>query len=106
MSMQQQILDRLQGGLDLSHLEVINESSGHNVPAGSETHFKVVAVSAAFAGLSAVKRHQAVYALLREPLASGVHALALHTYTPGEWAQQGAAPGSPACHGGSRHDQH
>ena len=29
--------------------EVINESSGHNVPAGSESHFKVVVVSEAFA---------------------------------------------------------
>lgn len=106
MIMQQQILDRLRGGLEFSHLEVINESSGHNVPAGSETHFKVVAVSAAFAGLSAVKRHQAIYALLREPLSSGVHALALHTYTPDEWAMQGAAPESPACRGGSKHEQH
>lgn len=106
MTMQQQIVDCLRGGLEFTHLEVINESSGHNVPAGSETHFKVVAVSSAFAGQSAVKRHQAVYALLRGPLASGVHALALHTYTPEEWARQGAAPESPACRGGSRHDHH
>jgi BolA protein len=34
-----------------------------------------------------------------------VHALALHTYTPGEWAEQGAAPASPTCRGGSKHDQ-
>lgn len=26
------------------HLEVVNESGNHNVPAGSETHFKVVVV--------------------------------------------------------------
>lgn len=104
MNMQQKIVDCLHRGLVLSHLDVINESSGHNVPAGSETHFKVVAVSAAFAGLSAVRRHQAVYQLLQEPLASGVHALALHTYTPGEWVERGAAPESPACRGGSTHD--
>lgn len=103
--MQQQILELLQRGLPLAHVEVVNESSGHNVPAGSETHFKVVAVSAAFAGQSAVRRHQAVYALLRGPLAAGVHALALHTYTPEEWAQAGSAPESPACRGGSRHDR-
>lgn len=104
MNMQQKIVECLRGGLELAHLEVVNESGGHNVPAGSETHFKVVAVSDAFAGLSAVRRHQAIYRLLSEPLASGVHALALHTYTPGEWHERGAAPESPACRGGSKHD--
>lgn len=105
-TMQQEIRDRLQRGLALTYLDVINESGSHSVPAGSETHFKVIAVSPAFAGQSAVARHRAVYALLREPLASGVHALALHTYTPDEWAVAGSAPDSPACRGGSRHDGH
>lgn len=104
--MQQQIEQRLRAGFETSHLEVSNESHGHNVPKGSETHFKVVIVSPAFAGMSLVKRHQAVYALLREPLAGGVHALALHTYTAPEWTALQAAPDSPACHGGSKHDRH
>ena len=104
--MQQKIEQRLRDGFDISHLDVINESHGHNVPKGSETHFKVVIVSPAFAGLSLVKRHQAVYAVLREPLAGGVHALALHTYTPAEWSAREASPDSPACHGGSKHDRH
>lgn len=106
MSMQEQITGLVRAGLDVVHLEVINESGSHNVPRGSETHFKLVVVSPAFEGLSAVKRHQAVYALLRGPLASGVHALALHTYTVSEWeARQATAPESPACRGGSKHDQ-
>ncbi len=106
MSMQQQLDDRIRAGLPVIHLEVINESHGHNVPRGSETHFKVVLVSPAFDGMSLVKRHQAVYALVREQLAGGVHALALHTYTAAEWdAAHGAAPDSPACHGGSKHDR-
>jgi BolA protein len=29
-----------------------------------------------------------------------IHALALHTYTPDEWAEQGVAPASPTCKGG------
>ena len=106
MTMQQSIEMRLREAFALEHLEVINESHGHSVPAGSETHFKVVMVSPAFEGLSLVRRHQAVYAQLREQLAGGVHALALHTYTAAEWAQRGAAPESPACRGGSKHDRH
>lgn len=85
----------------LDHLEVINESSGHNVPAGSQTHFKVVLVSAAFAGQRPVARHRLVNAALRDELAGPVHALAIHTYTPQEWHERfGSAPMSPPCLGG------
>jgi BolA protein len=83
--------------LDPLHLEVLDESHMHS--RGLETHYKAVIVSPEFAGLNAVKRHQKVYASLGE-LMSEVHALALHTYTPEEWAQQGAAPASPTCKGG------
>lgn len=39
----------------IKHCEVINESSGHNVPIGSETHFKVVLVSPLFDGVRLVE---------------------------------------------------
>ncbi|MCL4722522.1 MAG: BolA/IbaG family iron-sulfur metabolism protein [Gammaproteobacteria bacterium] len=100
--MQQAITGMLTGGMSVSHLEVINESGNHNVPRGSETHFKVVLVSPEFDGLSPVKRHQLVYRLLGGPLANGVHALALHTYTEAEWSGRQAAPDSPACQGGAK----
>ncbi|NNM52330.1 MAG: BolA/IbaG family iron-sulfur metabolism protein [Pseudomonadales bacterium] len=81
------------------HIQVINESHGHHVPAGSQTHFNVVVVDAAFAGLSRVRRHQHVYGLLEEEMTSGVHALALHLYTPEEWQSDQRVPGSPVCQG-------
>ncbi|WP_372874909.1 BolA family protein [Pseudomonas sp.] len=87
--------------LEPLHLEVLDESHMHS--RGLETHYKAVIVSPVFAGLNAVKRHQKVYASLGE-LMSQVHALGLHTYTPEEWAQQGTAPDSPTCRGGSKHD--
>lgn len=93
-------IDLLQAALsDLQpqHLELLDESHMHS--RGLETHYKAVIVSAQFAGLNAVKRHQKVYASLGE-LMGQVHALALHTYTPDEWAEQGAAPASPTCKGG------
>ena len=37
------------------HLEVVNESYMHNVPKGSETHFKVLVVSPQFEGLPLIK---------------------------------------------------
>ncbi|UTW07515.1 BolA family protein [Pseudomonas benzenivorans] len=97
-------LEQLQAAfaaLQPQHLEVLDESHMHS--RGLETHYKAVIVSPQFSGLNAVKRHQKVYASLGE-LMSQLHALALHTYTPEEWAQQGAAPDSPTCRGGSKHD--
>lgn len=40
-------------------LEVINESNKHNVPAGAQSHFKVIIVSNQFSGKRLVVRHQA-----------------------------------------------
>lgn len=101
MSRQSLIESRLREALPLTHMEVLNES--HNHSAGQDTHFKVVAVSEAFAGLRAVARHQKVYALVADEMQQGLHALALHLYTPEEWALAGVAPESPACRGGSKH---
>lgn len=89
--------------LDPVHLEVVNESHMHSVPANSETHFRVTVVSDRFEGQLPVARHRLVNGILRDELASGVHALALHTRTPDEWFEQGGAvPDSPPCLGGSK----
>lgn len=100
MSMRDRIQTAL-GALEPQHLEVLDESHMHS--RGQETHYKAVIVSPVFVGLNAVKRHQKVYGSLGE-LMGEFHALALHTYTPEEWAQQGQAPDSPTCRGGSKHD--
>lgn len=99
MNQQKYIEDQLNEQFKPEFLQVVNESSGHNVPPGSESHFKVVIVSDGFANLGKVKRHQAVYAVLQEALQNGVHALALHTYSPAEWAIANGAPSSPECMG-------
>ena len=88
--------------LSPTHLEVSDESPMHS--RGQETHYKAVIVGEAFAGRRAVQRHQLVYRALG-PLMQDLHALALHTYTPDEWANEGGAPDSPACRGGSKHDR-
>ena len=95
-------LERIQTALDAlqpRHLSVQDESHQHH--RGLETHYKAVIVSEGFAGLSPVRRHQAVYAALGG-LMSEVHALALHAYTPEEWRAHQAAPDSPVCRGGGR----
>lgn len=101
MSIQDTIERKLAERFAPAHLEVVNESGNHNVPRGSETHFKVVLVAPAFEGLRLLARHRLVNETLADELAGGVHALAMHTYTEAEWrARFGAAPLSPPCLGG------
>ena len=96
MSLEQQLIERLQQ-LSPSHLEVVNESSGHGgyFP-GKESHFKVIVVSESFAGLRLVQRHQKIYSVAGELLSPGkIHALAIHAFLPEEW--QGQDTSSPNC---------
>ena len=103
MSLQQNIERKLNAGLAPVHLEVANESHMHNVPAGSESHFKVTVVSERFAGQPLIARHRLINGLLAEELAGGVHALALHAYSPDEYFERaGRVPESPPCHGGGK----
>ena len=104
MKIQQSIEHKLKA-LEPLHMEVVNESHMHNVPEGSESHFKVTVVSDQFDGKMLVARHRQVNALLAEELAGAVHALALHTRTPDEWFDSGGASRqSPQCMGGSAAD--
>ena len=86
----------------LAHLQVLNESSAHNVAPGSETHFKVVVVSEAFAAAPPLERHRRVNAALADELAGPIHALSIVAKTPEQWARSAAVPASPECLGGSR----
>jgi len=103
MTVQQIIEQKLTDQLNPSHLEVINESNNHNVPAGSESHFKVVIVSKSFDDVALIQRHRMINEVLADELKNDIHALALHTYTEADWsAKQGNAPTSPPCLGGGK----
>ncbi|MGL1958033.1 MAG: transcriptional regulator BolA [Colwellia sp.] len=102
MSIEAMIEKKLLAAFSPLHLEVVNESHQHNVPAGSESHFKVTIVTKDFEGERLIKRHRAVNTILAEELAEKIHALALHTYTEKEWCNYYADnnPLSPNCLGG------
>jgi BolA protein len=71
-----------------TRLDIVDESHRHAGHAGArpggETHFTVLLVSAAFAGIGRVARQRLVYETLAEELAGSVHALSLTTLAPGE----------------------
>lgn len=64
-------------GLPCEHVEV----------EGDGRHWAAVVVSAEFAGLRTLQRHQRVYATLGARMHTDeVHALSIKTFTPAEWA--------------------
>nr|SVE84646.1 EOG090X0K4K [Daphnia pulex] len=83
------------------HLDIFNESYMHNVPKGSETHFKVVVVSSKFENTPLLQRHRLVNEVLCDELKNGVHALSIVAKTPSQWeGSSKVTEKSPACKGG------
>jgi BolA family transcriptional regulator, general stress-responsive regulator len=88
MSVEATIREKLQQAFRPARLDVINEShlhAGHRgSPGTGESHFRVLIVSALFAGKSRLQRHRLVNETLSAELAGKVHALALEARAPGE----------------------
>lgn len=82
---------KLEQELEPTKLVILDESSrhaNHSERMGSasqgETHFTIEIVSDKFQGLTSIKRHRLVYAILEEELEGSVHALSLVTKTSEE----------------------
>ena len=106
MKIQTAIEEKITASLNPTHLDVVNESNNHNVPPGSESHFKITVVSNLFDGKMLIARHRVINQLLADELSSGIHALSMHTYTPEEWSDKnGQARQSPPCLGGAKREQ-
>ncbi|AUI65296.1 MULTISPECIES: BolA family transcriptional regulator [Glaesserella] len=100
MSVEHTIVTKLQSQFFPDVLHIENESHRHSSGRGAESHFKVTMVSSLFKDKRAVARHQAVYTCLADELQNGVHALALHLYTPEEWMERNEQiPASTNCLG-------
>ncbi|XP_022910634.1 bolA-like protein DDB_G0274169 [Onthophagus taurus] len=94
------IREKLSSEFAPKHLEVINESPMHNVPKGSESHFKVLVVSEKFMNVPLIMRHRMVNDALREELTQGLHALSIQAKTPDQWKPSDVVEPSPNCRGG------
>ena len=92
MSVAETIRRKLTERFTPARLDITDDSAQHvghaghpgGAGQGGETHFSIVIVSTAFAGLGRVARQRLVYETLAAELAGGVHALALTTLAPGE----------------------
>jgi BolA protein len=98
----QKLLELVLTPLKVSHHQLDNDSHKHSGSA-TDSHYNLVLVSDEFAGLSPVKRHQSVYALVGELMSNPIHALALHCYTQEQWqARQAQMPATAPCMGANK----
>lgn len=102
MSVEETIRERITKEFSPIHLEIVNESYKHNVPKGSESHFKVFIVSKGFEGTSLVAQHRMVNHCLGEELKKSIHALSIQTKTPAQWEKGAALQSTPNCLGGDQ----
>jgi len=86
MKIESIIRERLNQNFRPKVLEIENESHKHGRPQGAESHFQVLCVSDLFKNTSKVERHRKIYELLKEELATSIHALSLKIYTEDEWS--------------------
>ena len=93
---EKKIINRLNENFKLASLKIVNESSMHNVPEGSESHFKIVIVSDNFIKKSLIQRHKEVYKALGE-IMNDIHALSIHAFDNKEFELNPMILDSPQC---------
>ena len=104
MSRKKRIESYLSNAFNPVLLDIVDESSNHSVPKGSESHFKCVVVSDTFQDKNRVQRHRLVNDVLKSELDNGLHALSLKLFTLNEWKKsKKIITPSPDCMGGSKH---
>lgn len=88
------LAEALRRGFAPEHLEIEDEShlhAGHAGARGGGGHFRALIVSDVFRDQDHVARQRAVYAHLGDAMRGAIHALALRTLTPEEWAAESGA---------------
>lgn len=81
------IRSALQSALSPQSVLVEDDSARHAGHAGARDgrgHFNVEVVSDAFAGLSPIQRHRAVYAAVGDLMSTDIHALSIRALAPDE----------------------
>ena len=93
---EKKIINSLNENFKLASLKIINESFMHNVPEGSESHFKIVIVSDNFIKKSLIQRHKEIYKALGE-IMNDIHALSIHAFDNMEFELNPMILDSPQC---------
>ena len=82
MSLGEMVIERLKQAFPDAKMELRDTT-------GTNDHWELEIASGAFAGLSRVKQHQAIYKPLRDLIDSNqIHALKITTFSLDDWAKR------------------
>ena len=88
MSVADTIEQKLRAALNISQMELVDESHKHAGHAGAreggESHYRLMVVSPDFTGKNKVARQREIYRILKEEMAGPIHALSLDIRSPEE----------------------
>lgn len=80
------IEQKLRDALNITSIEVIDESHKHaghaGAPDGGQSHFQLAIVSSDFTGKNRVARQREIYKILKDEMAGPVHALSIDARPP------------------------
>ena len=88
----QKLEQKITEALSPDYLSIVDESwkhAGHAGAISGKGHFIMHVVSARFVGISRIDRNRMVFDILKEEMASSIHALTLRAQTPSEWESEG-----------------
>jgi len=87
MDTRSRIEQKLRDVLHPVELDVIDQSAAHAGHAGASGggHFRVLVVSDAFEGMTAVQRQRRIYEILAEEMKSAIHALSMSCLSRSEY---------------------
>ena len=81
----EKIKSLLHEGLDISKLEILDDSDKHkNHPQSNGGHFKLSVISGDFKSKSLIQRHRMIYSILGSMIKNEIHALSINAKTPEE----------------------
>tara|TARA_Y100001968_G_C19096808_1_gene590548 strand:- start:132 stop:386 length:255 start_codon:yes stop_codon:yes gene_type:complete len=80
-----QIKALLYESLDISSLEIVDDTSKHkNHPQSNGGHFTLTIISSDFESKSLIERHRMIYKILESMIKKEIHALSINAKTPSE----------------------
>tara|TARA_B100001250_G_C19649448_1_gene721951 strand:- start:395 stop:649 length:255 start_codon:yes stop_codon:yes gene_type:complete len=81
----EQIKMLLYKSLDISHLDIVDDSKKHkNHPQSNGGHFNLTIISSNFESKSLIERHRMIYKILDCMIKKEIHALSINAKAPNE----------------------
>jgi len=88
MTLKAQLEQKIEVALSPLYLSMIDETWKHAGHAGAITgkgHFVLHLVSEKFEGVARLDRNRMIFGILKEEMATSIHALSIRAQTPMEW---------------------